>query len=400
MTPRAASSVDVHRFGSSAPYTVGVEEEFMLIDPETLDLVQRADAVLDSLESDTVAVRTGRELFQSEVEGETPVCAGVRELATEVGRVRAHLVGAVTNHDLLLASSGTHPFARYEDQIVTESERYQRVVEQLQYPVRRVLIFGLHVHVGVPTPEVAIRAVRLLRPHLADLIALSASSPFWRGVKTGLASTRLVVFGSFPRSSTPPAFRSYSEFSAYVRALEVAGALDDYTRIWWDIRPHPRFGTVEVRVMDGVARADDAVALAAYVQALVKRAAESPPPPPATALEEGLARENAWQAVRYGLDAALVEHTGAVPIRDRILRTLEDLEPYAADLGSEAALLDVERILRTGNGAVRQLAVFAETSDLRAVSRAVAEETASSRATSAFVPLGGGAVPSPNPRTT
>lgn len=349
----------------------------MLLDPETLDLAQRADAVLGSMSADDVAVATGHELFQSEIEGQTPVCCDVNELAAEIERVRARLLTAAAADGILLASSGTHPFARYENQLVTESDRYQRIVEQLQYPARRELIFGLHVHVGVPDPEAAIRALRLLRPHLPDLIALSASSPFWRGAPTGLASTRQTVFGSFPRSSTPPAFRSYSEFTGYVRVLEETGALEDYTRIWWDIRPHPRLGTVEIRAMDAVARTDDAVALAAYVQALVKRAAESSRPPPGTALEDALVRENTWQAVRHGLDAAVLgTRTGATPIRDRILRTLEDLAAHDDLDGSAAALAAVERIVRTGNGAERQLSVHAETDDVRAVTRSIAAETA------------------------
>ena len=380
MTSRARSSVDQHRFGSSAPFTLGLEEEYMLVDPETLDLAQGADAVLDAANVGSPAIATGHELFQSEIEGQTPICADVPEVGAEIGRLRRQLAIAVNGRDLLLVSSGTHPFALYENQAVTASDRYRGVVEQLQYPARRELIFGLHVHVGVPDPEAAIRGLRLVRPHLCELIALSASSPFWRGIDTGLASTRQAIFKTFPRSSTPPAFRNYREFAGYVRVLEETGIIEDYTRIWWDLRPHPRLGTLEVRAMDAVARADDAVALAAYIQALVKRAVESPPAPPATALEDALVRENTWQAVRHGLDATLVgTRTGATPIRERILRTLEQLAPDAAELGSEGALDDVERIVRTGNGASRQLAHHAETSDLRAVVRAIAEETADQR---------------------
>jgi carboxylate-amine ligase len=276
----------------------------------------------------------------------------------------------------VLGSAGTHPFAHYEDQLITDRERYRGIVEQVQYPARRELIFGLHVHVGVPDPQTAVQVLRLLRPQIADLIAPSASSPFWRGFPTGLRSTRHSVFATFPRSGTPPAFGDYREFAAYVQALERAQVLDDYTRIWWDLRPHPRLGTVEVRAMDAVERVEDAVALTAYVQALVKRAAEAPAPPPPSALEDALVRENKWQAIRYGLDATMIEGNGTpIPIRDHILSTLDELAHTGAELESAPTLLEIERIVRAGTGADRQLATFAQTTDLRAVTRQIVTET-------------------------
>jgi carboxylate-amine ligase len=348
----------------------------MLLDPGTLDLVQRADTILDADHEGEFAARTACEIFQSEIEGQTPICATVSDAAAELQRLRRHLEEVVDAHGLVLASAGTHPFAHYEDQLVTDRERYRGIVEQVQYPARRELIFGLHVHVGVPDPQTAIQVVRLLRPQIADLIALSASSPFWRGFPTGLRSTRHSVFATFPRSGTPPAFRDYREFAAYVQALEQAHVLDDYTRIWWDLRPHPRLGTVEVRAMDAVERVEDATALAAYVQALVKRAAEAPPPPPQSALEDALVRENKWQAIRYGLDATVIDATAtAISIREHILSTLDDLAQTSAELESEPTLLDIERIVRAGTGADRQLATFAETADLRVVTRQIAAET-------------------------
>jgi carboxylate-amine ligase len=370
------SSVAEHRFGSSEPYTLGVEEEYMLLDPQTLDLVQRADTILDADHEGEFAARTACEIFQSEIEGQTPICATVSDAAVELQRLRRHLEEVVEEHGLVLGSAGTHPFAHYEDQLVTDRERYRGIVEQVQYPARRELIFGLHVHVGVPDPQTAIQVLRLLRPRIADLIALSASSPFWRGFPTGLRSTRHSVFATFPRSGTPPAFGDYREFAAYVQALERAQVLDDYTRIWWDLRPHPRLGTVEVRAMDAVERVEDAIALTGYVQALVKQAAEAPAPPRQRALEDALVRENKWQAIRYGLDATVIDATAtAIPIRDHILSTLDDLAQTSAELESEATLLDIERIVRAGTGADRQLATFAETADLGGVTRNIAAET-------------------------
>jgi carboxylate-amine ligase len=376
VTAVGRSSVAEHRFGSSEPYTLGIEEEFMLLDATTLDLVQRADTILDADSEGEFAMRTACEIFQSQIEGRTPICATLGEAAGELLRLREHLAEVVHRQGLVLASSGTHPFACYEDQLLTDRERYRGIVDQLQYPARRELIFGLHVHVGVPDPSTAIKAVRLLRPHVADLIALSASSPFWRGFATGMRSTRYGIFGTFPRSGIPPAFSDYREFVAYVQALERAHGLVDYTHIWWDLRPQPRLGTVEVRAMDAVARVDDAVALAAYAQALVKRSAEAPPPPPQNALEDALVRENTWQATRYGLDAIVVDaEAKCTPIREHILSTLDDLAETSAELESEAALLDIERIVYADTGADRQLATFARSSDLRVVTRQIAAET-------------------------
>jgi glutamate---cysteine ligase / carboxylate-amine ligase len=370
------SSIAEHRFGSSAPYTLGLEEEYMLLDPETFALVQRADTVLEADHDGEFAARTTCELFQSEIEGQTPICATVDEAAIELRRLRGHLEALVEEQGLVLASAGTHPFGRYEDQALTDRTRYRGIVEQVQYPARRELVFGLHIHVGVPDPETAIRVVRALRLQIPELIALSASSPFWRGLPSGLRSTRHSVFDTFPRSGPPPAFEDWGEFVTYVEALERAGVLEDYTRIWWDVRPHPRFGTVEVRAMDAVERVEDAVALAAYVQALVKRAAEAPTSSPSSALEGALLRENKWQAIRYGLEAAVVGADAApIPIRSQILRTLDELGVAAGELESETALLGVERIVREGTGAERQLAVFAATADIRAVTRMIAVET-------------------------
>ena len=376
MRSAAPSSVAVHRFGASEPYTLGVEEEYMLLDPETLDLVQRADTILDADQEGEFAARTACEIFQSEIEGQTPICATVSDAAAELLRLRRHLEEVVDEHGLVLASAGTHPFAHYEDQLVTDRERYRGIVEQVQYPARRELIFGLHVHVGVPDPQTAIQVMRLLRPQIANLIALSASSPFWRGFPTGLRSTRHSVFATLPRSGTPPAFCDYREFADYVQALERAQLLDDYTRIWWDLRPHPRMGTLEVRAMDAVERVEDAIAQTAYEQALVKRAAEAPPPPPQSALEDALVRENKWQAIRYGLDATIIDADGTpIPIRDHILLTLDELAQTATELESEPTLLEIERIVRAGTGADRQLATFAETADVRSVTGRIAAET-------------------------
>ena len=247
--------------------------------------------------------------------------------------------------------------------------RYKALLEELQYAARRELIYGLHVHVAVPDADRAIAITNALRAHLCELVALSANSPFWRGQDTGFASFRHLIFSGFPRSGPPPHFRDYEEYARAVDQMVAAGILEDYTRTWWDVRPHPRFGTVEVRVMDAVTRVEDAIALAGYVRALVRRYAEGD----ATPCHPMLVQENKWRAARFGLDGIVVDPVGgeATTIRRLVERTLVELEPYGG-----AELEGIRAILRDGPGAARQLRAYAAGDGIRAVARAIADETA------------------------
>jgi carboxylate-amine ligase len=372
-----ASALDVrdHRFGVLPPFTVGVEEEYMLLDPESFELAPAAERMLAAEREGEFADRISPELFASLVEFHTPVCATIADVSDELRRLRRHAVLAARRQGLRLGSAGTHPFGLFETQRVMRRDRYRMLVDQLQYAVRRELIYGMHVHVGVDDPDRAIHVVEALRPHLCELVALSANSPFWRGDPTGYASCRHLIFSAVPRSGAPPVFASYAEYAGVIEQLVEAGCLEDYTRTWWDVRPHPRFGTVEVRVMDAVTHVDDAVALAAYVQALVHHHATQPLRP----THPLIAHENKWQAARYGLGARLCDPSarGPVPVRRMIERTLERIGPAAAELGSTQELRGIQRILRNGNGASRQLDVFAATGDVRAVTRDLAARTAS-----------------------
>jgi carboxylate-amine ligase len=372
-----SSSVVEHRFGTGRPYTVGIEEEYMLLDPLTFDLVQRADSILALERDGELAEHLAPELFQSLLEVHTPVCASTAEAAQELRRLRARVSEIARILDLRVGPAGTHPFSLFERQRITRRDRYNALVDQLQYIARRELIFGLHVHVAVDDADRAIRVMRALVMHLAELVALSASSPFWRGTPTGLASSRQSVFAAFPRSGPPPHFSSYEEFAEVVTRLEETGCIAEYTHIWWDIRPHPRFGTVEIRVMDAVSRVDDALAIAAYLQALVKRYCE---------LDEAgaelpshhrlLTSENKWLAARYGLEAPVIDLATGSRIRvsaaQLVRRTLREIEGHARELGSERELEGIGRILAEGNGASDQVRVFEETRDVTEVSRSVA----------------------------
>jgi carboxylate-amine ligase len=375
----AASVVD-HRFGTGDPYTLGVEEEYMLLDPESLDLVQHIETVLDAVEGDELGERINAELMQSVLEIATPVCTTAGDVMRELSTLRAYVRDVGRAHGLRVGSAGTHPFSLFERQRITAKDRYHALIDQLQYVARRELIFGMHVHVAVDDPDKAIQIVSGLLPHLAPLLALSASSPFWRGEPTGLSSSRQIVFSAFPRSGPPPRFRDYADYASVVGQLERTGCIADYTHIWWDIRPHPKWGTIEVRICDAVTRIEDAVAIAAYCQALVKDLSER-----YDAGEEIpshhriLTSENKWLAARYGLDAPVMDlATGRrirIPLAKLVRRTVRELEPHARDLGSERELEGISAILGRGNSAEAQLRVFNANRDIVEVVRTIADAT-------------------------
>jgi carboxylate-amine ligase len=373
-------SVLEHSFGKSEPYTLGVEEEYMLLDGETFDLVQHIDTVLAAIAGHELETQIKPELMQSVIEIATPVCRTAGDCDRELRKLRGYVTSIAQDKGLRVGSSGTHPFSLFERQRITARDRYHALVDQMQYVARRELIFGMHVHVAVDDPDKAIQVVNGLLDHLAALLALSASSPFWRGEPTGLASSRQMVFSAFPRSGPPPRFRDYAEYAEVVGQLEKTGCIADYTHIWWDVRLHPRLGTVEIRICDAITRVEHAVALAAYCQALVKyfcerheSGAEIP------SYHRILTTENKWLAGRYGLEAPVMDlatgRRNRVPLAQLVRRTLRDLEPHARELGSERELDGVREILARGNGADRQLRVFNANRDIVEVAREIANAT-------------------------
>ncbi len=373
-----AGSVLEHRFGTGSQYTLGVEEEYMLLDGTTFDLVQHIESVLAATEGHELESQVNAELMQSVLEIATPVCSSANEVLRELCRLRSYVQGIAGERGMRVGSAGTHPFSLFERQRITAKDRYRALIDQLQYVARRELIFGMHVHVAVDDPDKAIKVIGGLLPQLGPLLALSASSPFWRGEPTGLASSRQSVFAAFPRSGPPPRFRDYEDFAEVVGQLERTGCIADYTHIWWDVRPHPRFGTIEVRICDAVTRVEDAVAIAAYCQAIVKLlserydAGEEIP-----SFHRILTSENKWLAARYGLEAPVMDlETGRrnrVPVSQLIRRTLRDIEPHARELGSERELEGVRAILDRGNSAERQLRIWNANRDIVEVAREIAE---------------------------
>jgi carboxylate-amine ligase len=366
-------------FGWSTPYSVGIEEEFQLVRAESLELVSRIEPILSAFEGEPVEPRIKPELLQSVVEVSTKISSSGPEAIDDLVDLRARLRLAAAAQDALIASAGTHPFSRYDQQEVTDRPRYVELAESLGWVGARQLVFGLHVHVGVGSAEKAIACANGMRGSLPELLALSANSPFWQGRVTGLASTRASIIDGLPRSGLPPALSSFDEFERMVERGARAGCFTDYTHIWWDVRPQPRLGTIEVRICDGQTRVENVAALAALIQSLVAtlgsafECGEVDPPDPELLLEE-----SRWRASRDGLDARLIdlEHDTERSAPEAIRALVERCAPAAEALGCADELELVEEILARGNGADEQLAVFEETESLLEVTRRLVEETA------------------------
>jgi glutamate---cysteine ligase / carboxylate-amine ligase len=344
------SAARQHRFGSSPPLTIGVEEELLLVDRDC-GLVAEGEEVLERIARDhRDAVST--EIFAAQIELKTGICMDAEQAYRQLREVRH--VAAVAGARLM--GSGLYPAEGGEPALV-EKARYKAVKRDLA-SLLSTPPCGLHVHVGVPDPETAIAVANAMRHHLPLLAALTANSPFRDGADTGLASARAAAVRSYPRFELPRAFRDYDDFLRVADQLITAAGVDDYTFIWWDVRPHPKLGTVEVRGMDVQPAPQANVAIAALIQALAAKEIDRPGAP-------GLAREaieeSYFQAERYGLGARLmVDERTAAPAADVARATLEEARPYAAQLGGEGALEEVERIVAEGNGADRQRRAHAE----------------------------------------
>jgi glutamate---cysteine ligase / carboxylate-amine ligase len=365
-------------FGQSAPFSLGVEEEFQILNRESYELVSRIDEILLAFEGGEKEKRVKAELLQSVVEVATNVSGTVAEAIEDLRDLRSHLRDVAAEAEALIASAGTHPFSRYEHQEVTERPRYVDLIESMRWVAERELIFGLHVHIGLDSPDKAIQCANALRTYLPELLALSANSPFWQGRATGLASTRVKVFEPFPRAGLPPAFASYEEFELLVERGIKTNSFEDYTYIWWDLRPHPRLGTIEVRVCDAQTRIESVGAIAALVQSLVATfggmfdRGEDLPIEPIT-----LIAENKWRAARHGLDAKLIDLSADTErsAPDAVRALVELATPAARDLGCAHELEEVEALLGRGCGAAEQVAVYEQTDSLLAVVKWLNEET-------------------------
>jgi glutamate---cysteine ligase / carboxylate-amine ligase len=358
-----------HAFGRSAPFSLGIEEEFQLVSKESYELVPRFDEIAQAADDE----RVRRELMTSVLEAATGIHETVSEAMVEVREIRALLSAAAEERGALIAAAGTHPFSRWEHQEITDTPRYQGVVDKLRWVAERVAIFGLHVHVGIESPDTAVRVATALRTWLPELLALSANSPYWQGRDTGLASTRSQVFDTMPRSGLPPRLESFAEFERLIERGVASGFFPDYTYVWWDVRPHPKLGTIELRICDAQTRLESVASIAALTQSLALALTENT----LDAQPRTLIAENKWRAARYGLDARLVDLA-----RDRersardAVRELVELAGSAADqLGCSAELAGIEALLERGNGADEQRHVHDTDGGLLGVARWMAEGT-------------------------
>jgi carboxylate-amine ligase len=339
-----------HRFGRCAPLSIGVEEELLLTD-EHQQLRPDSERVLAAL-ADRIADRVSPELFAEQIELKTGVCDDAGQVERELKEVRAGVAAAGGR----LLGVGLHPREGFGEAPIVRKPRYMEVHQEL-----RGLLWtppcGLHVHVAMPDPETAVRVGNGLRHHIPVLQALTANSPFWAGVDSGLASARTAVVRAYPRFEMPRAFRDYEHFLQIADEVIAAAGVDDYTYIWWDLRPHPRLGTVELRALDTQTAVEGNVAIAALIQALAAREMEQPR---SFHLSREALEESYFQASRYGLEAQLILEDGsAQPAADVARRTVEDTRPYARQLGGDDALTEIDRIVREGNGADEQRRVMA-----------------------------------------
>ncbi|HET8605568.1 MAG TPA: YbdK family carboxylate-amine ligase [Gaiellaceae bacterium] len=337
-------------FGEAPPLSLGVEEELMILDPDSLDQVGGVLELLDEVGARPLPGELKTELFASVVEAATPVCADVGEAGAALGELRRAAAEAAAARGFALACAATHPFARPEAQPIVDEERYTSFVGYAGISARRQGVQGLHVHVGMPSGEDCWRALEWMLPWLPLVLALSANSPWLAGRLTGLASNRAPVLAELPRAGAPPAFGSYAGWEAWVERLVDLGVAADYTRIWWDARPHPRFGTLEVRMPDQPTALAQTVRFAAVVQALAATALEAAPP--AAPHDRGFFQQNRWAAARFGPEAELIHPDGTRAARVPELwdDLLARLEPAARALGTLGLLEEVDAQTCEGAG--------------------------------------------------
>ena len=353
-----------HQF-TGPRYTLGIEEELMIVDASSFGLVSGINSILGA---DPPSGEIKPEFLESVLEIATAPCADVATAASELTGLRGITRNRARRENLEIGAAGTHPFARWEEQRVVSDDRYRGLVHSLGFIARQELVFGMHVHVGMADPEEAVHVSNELRLYVPQLIALAANSPFWRGEPTGLMSSRVPIFRAFPRVGLPPLYAGWEDYQRRVALLSESGIIEDYTYLWYDVRPHPRLGTVEIRAMDSQTRVEHTIALAALVLSLVKHLVEDSPDggaavePPWEALDE-----NRWLAARHGLDAELLDPaTGQRSgVRDLVSSLHERLVPHAQELGCERELEGILEMLRGGNGALQQKMIYDANRDLR-----------------------------------
>ena len=359
-------------------FTIGVEEEYQIINRETRELHSRAERILLKAQ-ETVGDQVTPELYLSQIEIGTPVCRQLAELRAALTHLRREVIAAAEQSDNSIAAAGTHPFSHWEDQEITPKARYIGISQDYQQLAREHLIFGCHVHVGIADREVAIAVMNRARPWLAVMLALAANSPFWLGVDTGYASFRTELWRRWPMAGTPQVFSSRAEYDQLVEALIATESIEDGTKIYWDARPSARFETLEFRVTDVCLTLDEALMMAALARALVRTCyAQAVRGEPVQYVRPELLRSAKWRAARYGLAADLidVEAGRVLPAREMVGKFLAALRPSLEEHGEwEETSALVQETLERGNGATRQREVYMRSGSLADVVDYIVAET-------------------------
>jgi glutamate---cysteine ligase / carboxylate-amine ligase len=359
-------------------FTIGIEEEYQTIDPETRDLRSHIDVEIIEKGKTLLKEAVKPEMHQSVIEVGTGVCKDIQQARTEIVGLRRDMIALAKSSGLRLGAAGTHPFADWRNQEIYPDPRYYEILEDMKMVARANLIFGLHVHVGVEDRETAIHLMNAARYFLPHILALSTNSPFWLGMETGLKSYRCKVFDKFPRTNIPDYFPSWGEYESFVNLLVQTRCIDNAKKIWWDIRPHPHFSTLEFRICDMPMRADETIAIAALIQATVAKLYKLHAANQGFRLyRRALIMENKWRALRYGLDGKLIDFgkKTEVPLRELIYEYLHLIEDVVDELGSRQEINYIHKILETGTGADRQLAVYKATGDYKQVVDYIIAET-------------------------
>ena len=342
-------------------FTVGIEEEYLVVDRETRDLIKSPPPAMWEALSEVLGSQVTREFLKAQIEVRTNVCTKISEAREEVAKCRADLSRIVSEYGAAIIASSTHPFANWAHQETTEEPRYMRLAADYQQVARQLVICGMHVHVGIEDPHLRIDLMNQVKYMLPHMLALSTSSPFWDGVPTGLLAYRLVIFQNLPRTGIPEEFASWGEYERYVDILVNAGLIEDATKLWWDIRPSSNFPTLEMRVSDVCTRLDDAMTIAALYQCLLgflwrlrrdnqKWRVYAP----------GLIEENIWRAQRYGTDGSLVDFGKGelVPVADLVEEFIEVLAQDAIEFDVRDEIRHARTIVAEGTSAHRQLATY------------------------------------------
>src|SRR5947208_12557994 len=359
-------------------FTLGIEEEFQIVDPETRELRSHVAEILDEGRM-LLGEQVKPEMIQSQIEVGTGVCKNIQEARADITNLRGIIASLAEKNGLKIAAASTHPISRWQDQKIFDDDRYELLVQELQTVARSLLIFGVHVHVGIADRERQIHIMNASRYFLPHVLALSTSSPFWMGHNTGLKSYRSEIFKQFPRTDIPDHFDSYPGFQRYVDLLIRTGCINDGKKIWWDSRPHPFFPTLEFRICDIPTRVDDTIAIAALFQAIVAKLYQLMDRNLGFRLyRRMLIQENKWRAVRYGLQGKMIDFgkNKEVPVVDLIRELLDFVNDVVDELGSRNEIEHIHTILERGTSADEQLRVYKETNDLKAVVDRLIELTA------------------------